>query len=385
MEFDELSGYAQYRQRTNTLAILKYMVENTNSSLGVGASELAEILSSDDLGWGAPVLTEKTVRECLRDLRALGDSLPFGVRIQQFSDLGEDAEIPAGERRTNWFASPIISLAQMRMLADSLQLSHFHPDDVTDLRSLLASFAGVGSDWLENGQILQPGMPLFRGVPETIERLSRAISAGTKIRFRYGHVALKPRYSPLEAQRLGRRYRIPRVDIETGDKVYEYYPYSTVFKRGDYFLLAGEDPQVSSGTWIRHFVIDRMIDIEILDDGDGNAKQSDFDFVRYINERPYLYSGQAIDVIYRVKGGLDGTYAWFPHARAKLVNDADKEYEVEVRAEPNSMVWWSLQYAESVEILSPQSLRRAIKERLEEALKKYENSDNKRNNTDKYS
>ena len=345
-------------QRGYALFILKYLLENTSFNQGVRASRLTEDFASGDLQWNPPKISERTAREYLHYLKSLGNQLPFGVRVQQFADLEDETLVPPGERRTNWFATAIISPAQMRVLSDALQMSRFNPEDVADLRSLLASLAGVKPEHLESGQILFPERPMFRGAPATLLELDSAISGGQKIRFSYKHVMLRPE---AEGRQAPGKY----------GKKHEYYPYTTVFKRGDYYLLAGKDPHPNENTWIYHFVIDRISDIKILEGTADNVDSEDFDFVRYVNERPYFFSGQAVDIEYRVTGGLDGTFSWFPDAQ--VVPDGDSDcYLVRVRAQPNAMVWWALQYAGSVEVLSPPELREEITKTLEETLRKYQ-------------
>ncbi|EJZ88254.1 hypothetical protein HMPREF9241_00115 [Schaalia turicensis ACS-279-V-Col4] len=375
-----------HTQRGYALAILKYLLENTSPNQGATALRLTQDFASGNLEWNPPEISERTAREYLHYLKSLGNRLPFGIRVQQFADIEGESPVPPEERRTNWFATAIISPAQMRVLADALQMSRFYPDDVSDLRSLLASLASVKPEHLESGQILFPDRPMFKGVPATLLELDSAISGGHKIRFSYSHVALRSeakgrqapgKYcSPNQRSRRGKtqrsessRLRDQAVLKESGKK-YEFYPYTTVFKRGDYYLLAGKDPHPNENTRIFHFVIDRISDIKILEGAADSVDSSAFDFVRYVNERPYFFSGQAVDVIYRVTGGLDGTFSWFPDAQ--VVPDGGSDcYRVHVRAQPNAMVWWALQYAGSVEVLSPPELREEITKTLEETLRKY--------------
>lgn len=374
-------------QRGYAIAILKYLLENTSSKQGVTALRLAQDFASGDLEWNPPEISERTAREYLHYLKSLEGRLPCGVQVKQFADLEDEIPVPAGERRTNWFATAIISPAQMRVLADALQMSRFHPEDVADLRSLLASLAGVKPEHLESGQILFPERLMFSGAPATLLELDRAVSGAQKIRFSYSHVALRQEemmrqapgkyWSPNQRYRREKRQRAKsssltdQAVLKKSGKRYEYYPYTTVFKRGDYYLLAGKDPHPNENTRIYHFVIDRISDIEILQGAVGNTDSEDFDFVRYVNERPYFYSGQAVDVIYRVTGGLDGTFSWFPEVQ-QVKREGKGRYRVRVKAQPNAMVWWALQYAGSVEVLSPPSLREKITKTLEVTLQKYQ-------------
>lgn len=107
-------------QRGYAIAILKYLLENTSSKQGVTALRLAQDFASGDLEWNPPEISERTAREYLHYLKSLEGRLPCGVQVEQFADLEDEIPVPAGERRTNWFATAIISPAQMRVLADAL-------------------------------------------------------------------------------------------------------------------------------------------------------------------------------------------------------------------------------------------------------------------------
>ena len=54
-----------------------------------------------------------------------------------------------------------------------------------------------------------------------------------------------------------------------------------------------------------------------------------------------------------------------------MKTDDGNKVRVSIKASPNAMEYWALQYINHVEIISPKSLRTRIKDVLENGLKKY--------------
>jgi len=52
----------------------------------------------------------------------------------------------------------------------------------------------------------------------------------------------------------------------------------------------------------------------------------------------------------------------------------EDKLKVTVKASPNAMEYWAMQYLNSVEIISPIELRNRIKENLKSAIEKYNNN-----------
>ena len=68
---------------------------------------------------------------------------------------------------------------------------------------------------------------------------------------------------------------------------------------------------------------------------------------------------------------VDQIVDWFgTDVRMSTLEDQDK-VSVEIKASPNAMEHWAMQYINHVEIISPESLRNRIKEALESGLSKY--------------
>ena len=88
---------------------------------------------------------------------------------------------------------------------------------------------------------------------------------------------------------------------------------------------------------------------------------------------PYMYSDQpehisfiADDVI------IDQILDWFGSDIRIMKSDEEGKVKVSVKASPNAMEHWAMQYINHVEVLSPVSMRERMREALEKGLRKYQ-------------
>ena len=66
---------------------------------------------------------------------------------------------------------------------------------------------------------------------------------------------------------------------------------------------------------------------------------------------------------------IDQVIDWF--GMDVKIEKADGKYKVTVRVSPQAMEYWAMQYLNTVEIISPISLREKLKENLKNATEKY--------------
>mgnify|MGYP000777228687 FL=1 len=87
---------------------------------------------------------------------------------------------------------------------------------------------------------------------------------------------------------------------------------------------------------------------------------------------PYMFTDRPehIDFIADI-GIIDQVIDWFGSDIRIAKTDDENKVRISVKASPNAMVHWAMQYANYVEIISPEPLRMRVKEALENGLKKY--------------
>ena len=155
-----------------------------------------------------------------------------------------------------------------------------------------------------------------------------------------------------------------RIDPESGKpREYRADPYQMTYRNGMYYLLCHMHGK--NGVAFAH--VDRIRDLRIVE---GVRQEcpleelhapdgSPFSLADYLAERLYPWTGQAEDILMHVSS-LSCIYDWFERPSVSRV-DA-RTYEVAVHADPQTVLWWALQYSDNVDIdiVQPQSLRDAM-------------------------
>ena len=187
-------------------------------------------------------------------------------------------------------------------------------------------------------------------------------------------------------------YHIELVDeaIETGKMVeYDYNkygvdkklhkssfqrisPYQLILHNQRYYLMG------YSSYW-KHIVyhrMDRMTNMTISEEPIVPIRTIEgySDGINYRNistAMPYMYAEPPERITLRANESLiDPIIDWFGK-EISIQKVSDGKIEVSVRAAPTAMLYWALQYADAVEILSPPALRERIAEVLKHATEVY--------------
>ena len=88
---------------------------------------------------------------------------------------------------------------------------------------------------------------------------------------------------------------------------------------------------------------------------------------------PYMYTDRPEYIEFVADAGIiDQIIDWFGSDIRIAKTDEESKVRISVKASPYAMVHWAMQYANYVEIISPEPLRMRVKEALENGLKKYE-------------
>lgn len=345
-------------RRDISFLIFRYLLENTTLDCGVSAATIESAFHEPKkygIGWLKPQkLTEKTALAHLRALRNLGSSLPFGVTVKQFGDL-EKALRPEGVKDTEWFAQRPLNGGDIRILADALLSTRLDPEDLNELRTNLALIANVKPERLSQGYVNHIEDHLLPGVRRTVEILEQAITEHKTVNFDYSHFTIKGGY-----------------DWDNAKPYQNMYPHGLIFKKGIYYFLTSSEPDTTEKN-VLNLVIERISNISINEPPKGAVPWdgSDFDFMKYSLERPYMYSGEAKDVELIMKGHLDSVFSTFPNAKVEPIRNQKDTYLVRVRAELTAMKWWILQYSDSIVARKPLELAQKIKTTIDTAAGKY--------------
>ena len=317
--------------------ILNELAEHTDSEHGLTVKELSNRVGA----------TEKTVHA---HLQLLETQRPMGRTVRRLT-AADMRQADSADARPGWCMEPAIDVAELRLFGDGLALSRideaYARESYGRLRAL-AGFAGAHSQGLKNIRVPRP---YNREFLSNVENLDEAISGKRVVSFRMCDYAVDGSLTL-------------RINPESGKpREYRADPYQMTYRNGMYYLLCHMHGK--NGVAFAH--VDRIRDLRIVEGlrqecpleqlraSDG----SPFSLADYLAERLYPWTGQAEDILMHV-GSLACIYDWFERPSVSRV-DAHT-YEVAVRADPQTVLWWALQYADNVDIdiLKPQSLRDAM-------------------------
>ena len=101
--------------------------------------------------------------------------------------------------------------------------------------------------------------------------------------------------------------------------------------------------------------------------------ENGIDYGEISSALPYMFADKPQTVEMIVSGCIiDQVIDWFGSDIRIAKTDDENKVRISVKASPNAMVHWAMQYVDYVEIISPEPLRMRVKEALENGLKKYE-------------
>lgn len=175
-------------------------------------------------------------------------------------------------------------------------------------------------------------------------------------------------------------------------------PFEIIFSNGRYYML-GADRETVRNVDLKYklYRIDLMEDVSVIE-SEGEEIEAlikeqmeqtgiyeKLDLYQYRMENPYIFSGNVVRVRLRIDSDQFTQIVDSFGENFKVVGyDANEEsyYDVEVRVNPNSMIFWALQYSGCVEVLdiekkgkgnkNKESLRDKVRSSLKKALEKYE-------------
>ena len=150
-------------------------------------------------------------------------------------------------------------------------------------------------------------------------------------------------------------------------------PYQLILHNQRYYLMAYSE---FWGNMVFHR-LDRITNMKISHKKATPIRsvpgyENGIDYKELSSAMPYMYSDTP-EWIKLIADAciVDQIVDWFgTDVRMSTLEDQDK-VSVEIKASPNAMEHWAMQYINHVEIISPESLRNRIKEALESGLSKY--------------
>lgn len=297
--------------------------------------------------------------------RNLSKLMEFGFPIGYCEDPDKNRRVNRyGEEETiltNWFYEHEFTNGELRLLIDNVMFTGALTQ--TYRRDLIRKLEGLSNTYfhsvtqkidmnvynrLENGEILL-----------TVETLGAAIAGEKQVSFLYNDCGLDGRLHP-------------RLNPDRTEKRYTANPYQLVTANGHPYLICNLDGHEE----LTHFRLDRITQITLSETAAMPLSrirgfENGLRLAEYLSEHPNLWSGDALHIMFRCRQNLmNDVVDWFG-TNLQIEPTQDGWMTVHVRASESAMLRWAVQYAEAVEVLTPEHLRGKIADTLRDALKKY--------------
>ncbi|MDR2492308.1 MAG: WYL domain-containing protein [Coriobacteriales bacterium] len=331
--------------------ILRILQERTDAEHTLSAKDIMDILESDY----QMIVDRKSVKRNLVSLVEEGFNIAYTTTVR----TGKEG---TSEIYSNWYYVHEFEPSELRLLIDSISLSHHIPPKQS--RDLVDKLKRLSNRYFS------PHVKHVASLPEKgivnkellfiIEVLDSAIRTKRRVACNYGTYdtdkKLKPRLGP-----------------DGKPKRYLLNPYQLASTNGRYYLVCNNTEHEG----LMNLRVDRIMRIEPLDEpatplSKLDGQHGELDLARHVSEHIYMFSDTVEDVRIRVaREDLMHVFDWFG-TDVRIIAQTDKDADVLLRADVTAIQHWALQFCKHVEILEPASLRKQMQATAQELVARYQ-------------
>ena len=351
--------YTKPPKKMLTLCILRILEEYSDPEHPLSQKQICELLLKDF----EMSADRKSVRRALNDLIDFG----YDIRFREFHRSGGKAEDEESENdiRTDFYLTRSISDSELRLIIDALFYSQTVPYHYfEDLGNRIAALSGKHfKKRLKHPEILDNHFVVQDNFAEIWGLLDRAIIDDRPIRFRYGS------YTP-EGQLIPEDYDSTVPEENQVCRDYDVDPYYIVIKNGRYYLIAGD----RANGKLTGFQIQRIMHIRINETTrrDISLYEANFNLGRFLEENPYIFPGKKSLVTLRLWKYMTSEFiSWFG-SNFRVIDEDQETLTLRIRVSEPAMRRWAVQYGAHAIILSPESLRDAVKKEIRWLIVNYQ-------------
>ena len=250
--------------------------------------------------------------------------------------------------------------AQLRLLIDSVLFSKTISD--TAAKRLIGKLKSFGNIYFDTKVSHVKLTPLLhrtdnKSVLYNVSAINEAMEQKKKITFRYN--------------RYGTDFK-----MHDQGKQYVMNPYQMVASNGHYYLLGNIDKYDN----VTYYRIDKMSKVEILEEEikpqqEVKGIEGHLDLPKHMAEHIYMLYGDSVTAKIKTSVGMmDVLVDWFGKD-FRIVEMKDNEIVISVKCNESALLYWSLQYGPSVEVLAPNHFRERVADEIEAMAKKYKRRD----------
>lgn len=322
-------------QKLKLYYLAKIFIEKTDEDHMINTATILEYLRS----YGVDC-NRKTVYNDITDLRKLG----FGVK-------GQRVKLDY----LYYMDKKYFEFAEMKLLVDAIQSSKF----ITERKSkeLITKLISLGSEYEQsqlNRHVIVKGRikSMNESIYLIVDDIHNAISNNMKIRFEYLKWDLDKTLKPRK------------------DTPYEASPWALTWDHENYYMIAYD----SAEDMIKHFRVDKMRDIELLDQKrEGKELFRSFNIAAYSNRSFGMFGGEEVKVRLRFKNELVGVII-DRFGRDIIISPSNEEGSSEVTVEvalSDQFLGWVFALGTGVKILGPDNVVDRYRKELHELIESY--------------
>lgn len=326
---------ADENQKLKLLYLEKILREETGQNKGLTINEIIKRLKECGVN-----VSRKTLYKDFDELRN------FGMEVLQ-EQVGRRVE----------YSCPVsdFELPELKLLVDSVQSAKFITEKKSrSLIKKLENLAGKEDAKHLHRQVLIVGRVKTGNerIYYSVDMLHEAINSGRQVRFHYFRWNTRKK---LEPRNDGSWVRVS--------------PWHMMWDDENYYLVAFDD---RSGM-IKHYRVDKMMDIEILDQKrEGKEQFAQFDAARYSKSLFGMFGGEISRVTLEGKNELVGVVIDRFGKDIMIIPKDDDHFTavVEVAASPH-FFGWVFSIGEGLRIVAPESVVRQVRAEVERLRKQY--------------
>ena len=323
-------------QKLKLLHVMNYLLQNSDEEHPITVNQMIQYLESNGIA-----AERKSIYDDIEALRT------FGVDIE---------ECKRGRVFGYYVAIRTFELPELKLLVDSVQSSKFITHKKTaSLIKKIETLASVHSAQLLHRQVFVKNRikTMNESIYYNVDEIHTGIARDRRIRFRYFDYTVSKE----------RRFR-------RDGGYYVVSPFALTWDDENYYLVAYD----SEAGIIKHFRVDKMLDIGILDEArDGQESFAALDMAEYAKKVFGMFSGREERVRMRFDNQLVGAVLDRLGREAMLIPDGESCFTVtaQVEVSPQFFAWIS-GFGSLARIVSPDHVVQAMRAHAAEVLAMYE-------------
>lgn len=321
-------------QKLKLLYIARLLMRKSDENHLISTAQIIE-----ELGRNGISAERKSIYDDIESLRY------FGLDIIQIK--GRQGGYYLGERD--------FELPELKLLVDSVQSSKFITQDKTyDLIKKIESLASV-----YDGQLLQRQVYIQNRVKSmnesvyyAVDAISDAITQNKQITYKYFELNLKKE----------------RVYRHNG-QLYKSSPFALVWDNENYYMIAWD----SSANKMKHYRVDKMYGVTMTNEKrEGTEAFEKTDMSAYTKSVFGMFGGTEEKVKIRFANHLAGVVIDRFGRDTMIIKDGDEHFTISVDiAISRQFLAWVFAFGTDTEILSPESVREAMKKHADAVFGMY--------------